>query len=165
MVDRAWWLLFITTSGHTGHGELTCFRIAIFTVHMIGHYLCLCLMLHRVNGFIFWGPDKYLWVSEDLRDCCWCEQCYQMVRLFFNICPFATMKISPIMSSICQSIISILPNNKQIIKNLPKICTLFAKVVKFRQIWSLWMWVKIIGIVTASYWEILFKLPAVFVFL
>ena len=39
-------------------------------------------------------------------------QCDQIVRLFFNICQFAAMKISPIMSQICQSMLSILPNKK-----------------------------------------------------
>ena len=40
------------------------------------------------------------------------NQCDQMVRLFFNIWPFATMKISPIRSQFCQSRHSILPNKK-----------------------------------------------------
>ena len=40
------------------------------------------------------------------------EQCDQMVRLFLNIWPFAIVKISPIMSQICQSQLSILPNMK-----------------------------------------------------
>ena len=31
------------------------------------------------------------------------NKCDQMVRLFFIICPYATMKISQIMSQICQS--------------------------------------------------------------
>ena len=39
-------------------------------------------------------------------------QCDQMERLFLNIRPFVTMKISPIMSQICQSRPSILPNKK-----------------------------------------------------
>ena len=50
------------------------------------------------------------------------KQCDQMVRLFFNIWPFATMKISPIMSQICQSKLSILPNKEWAVKNLPKTC-------------------------------------------
>ena len=37
-------------------------------------------------------------------------QCDQMVRLYFNIWTFATMKTSPIMSQICQSRLNILPN-------------------------------------------------------
>ena len=41
-----------------------------------------------------------------------CEQCYQMVRLFFNVQPFAAVRNSPIMSQICQSRLSILPNKK-----------------------------------------------------
>ena len=55
------------------------------------------------------------------------KQCDQMVRLFFNIWPFATMKISPIMSQICQSKLSILPNKKVTFKNLPKTCKLLPK--------------------------------------
>ena len=39
-----------------------------------------------------------------------CTQCDQLVSLFFNIWPFATMKISPIISQICQSRLSIMPN-------------------------------------------------------
>ena len=40
------------------------------------------------------------------------QQYDKMVRLFLNIWPFATMKISPIMSQICQTILSNLPNKK-----------------------------------------------------
>ena len=47
-------------------------------------------------------------------------QCDQMVRLFFNFWPFTTMKISPIMSQIYQSNLSILPYKKLTVKNLPK---------------------------------------------
>ena len=39
-------------------------------------------------------------------------QCDQMVRLFFHNWPSAAMKISPIMSQICQSVLIILPNKK-----------------------------------------------------
>ena len=46
------------------------------------------------------------------------KQCDEMVGLFFNIWPFATMKISPIMSQICQSRLTILPNKNK----LSKIC-------------------------------------------
>ena len=52
-------------------------------------------------------------------------QCDQMVRLFFNIWPFPTMQISPIMSQVCQSRLSILPNKKQTLKNMPKTSKLF----------------------------------------
>ena len=45
------------------------------------------------------------------------KQCDQMVRLFFNIWPFETMKISPIMSQICPSRLSILPNKNKLSKN------------------------------------------------
>ena len=47
-------------------------------------------------------------------------RCDQMVRLFFKIWPFTAMKISPIISQICQSMLSILPNKKWTVKNLPK---------------------------------------------
>ena len=40
------------------------------------------------------------------------DQCDQMIRLFFNIWPFATTKISQEMIQICQSRFSILSNNK-----------------------------------------------------
>ena len=39
-------------------------------------------------------------------------QCYQMVKLCFNIWPFATMKISPGMQQICQTMLNILSNKK-----------------------------------------------------
>ena len=52
--------------------------------------------------------------------CVCSRQCDQMDRLFFNIWPFATMKISPKMSQIYQSRLSILPNKKKTAKNLPK---------------------------------------------
>ena len=48
------------------------------------------------------------------------RRCDQMVRLFFNIWPFETMKISPIMSQIYQSRLSIFPNKKFTVKNFPK---------------------------------------------
>ena len=46
------------------------------------------------------------------------KQCDEMVGLFFNIWPFATMKISPIISQICHSRLTILPNKNK----LSKIC-------------------------------------------
>ena len=55
------------------------------------------------------------------------RQCDQMVRLFLNIWPFAIVKISPIMSQICQSQLSILPNMKWTVKNLPKTGKLLPK--------------------------------------
>ena len=51
----------------------------------------------------------------------WLGRCDQMVRIFFNIWPFATMKIRPIMSQISQSMRSILPKTS-------------AKMAKFCQI-------------------------------
>ena len=64
------------------------------------------------------------------------DQCDQTVRLFFNIWPLATITNSPIMYQICQSRLNILTNKKKTIKNLPKDLQSFAKVAKFRQIWS-----------------------------
>ena len=43
-------------------------------------------------------------------------QCDQLVRLLFQIWPFAAMKINTIMSQICQSRHSILPNKKKTVK-------------------------------------------------
>ena len=50
-------------------------------------------------------------------------QC-DLVRLFFNIWPFGTFKISTIMSLICPSTLSILPTKKLTGKNLPNLVTL-----------------------------------------
>ena len=55
------------------------------------------------------------------------KQCDQMVNLFFNIWPFATVKISPTRSQIYQSRLSILTNKKWTVKTLPKTCTLLPK--------------------------------------
>ena len=61
-----------------------------------------------------------IWIQTSFRSCLLYQhtssfasyQCDQMVKLFFKSWPFATMKISPIMSQICQSRLSILPNKK-----------------------------------------------------
>ena len=53
-----------------------------------------------------------------------------MLRLWFNIWPFATMKISLIMIQICLSTPIIFQNKKNFQS--------FAKLEKFRQIWSHW---------------------------
>ena len=55
------------------------------------------------------------------------SQCNLMVRLYFNIWPFATLKASPIMSQICQSRPSILPNKKWTVKNLLTTCNSFCQ--------------------------------------
>ena len=47
---------------------------------------------------------------DDVRD--GGGQCDQMVRLFFDIWPFGTMKVSPTLSQFFQSSLSILPNMK-----------------------------------------------------
>ena len=88
-----------------------------------------------------WSPSSHnrtssSWTSRQGREEPW--QWDQMVRLFFNVWPFATLKISPIMSQICQSRLSILPNKKLIVKNLPKICKLLQKCQIFCQILSHW---------------------------
>ena len=54
-----------------------------------------------------------------------------MVRLFFKIWPFIALKINPIISQICQSMLSILPNRKWTVKNLPNICKLLPKWCNF----------------------------------
>ena len=52
------------------------------------------------------------------------QQCDQMVRLVFNICPFATRKFSPIMSQVCSAFLPMyeinLPNFAKDIYFLPK---------------------------------------------
>ena len=50
------------------------------------------------------------------------HQCDQMVRLFFNIWPFAAMKISPIISQMCKSMLIIC----QIRRRLSKIWQILA---------------------------------------
>ena len=62
------------------------------------------------------------------------KQCDQMVRLFFNIWQFATLKISPIMSQICQSG-SVFCQIRNKLSKFAKGLYFFAKVAKFRQIW------------------------------
>ena len=55
------------------------------------------------------------------------RQCDQIVRLFLNIWPFATITISLIMSQICQSRLSILPNKKLTVKYFLETCKLLQK--------------------------------------
>ena len=50
------------------------------------------------------------------------RQCDQMVKLFFDIWPLATMKISQTKFQICQSRPFILPNKKYSVGKLPKTC-------------------------------------------
>ena len=54
-----------------------------------------------------------------------------MVRLFYNIWPFATIKISPIMAQFCQNRLSILANRKYTVKNLPRTSKLLPKWQNF----------------------------------
>ena len=56
------------------------------------------------------------------------SQCDKMVKLCFNICPFATMKISPELKKICQSKFTILPNKKYTMKNLSKTNKILPKL-------------------------------------
>ena len=68
---------------------------------------------HRENERVKCNTRGMEWISLSLSDFLSpsrtevsilpCLQCDQMVRLFFNIWPFATMKICPLMSQICQS--------------------------------------------------------------
>ena len=64
-----------------------------------------------------------------------CDQCDQMTILFFNICSFTAMKMSPMAFKIYQSSFKIQPNAKKTLKILPKTAD-FAKIAKFGQIWS-----------------------------
>ena len=64
------------------------------------------------------------------------KQCYKVVRLFFNSCPFATMKISPIMSQICQNRSVFCQRRKKHSKLYPNTCKLLPKWRNFGQIWS-----------------------------
>ena len=76
------------------------------------------------------------------------KQCDQMVRLFLNIWPLAIVKISSIMSQICQSQLSILPNMKWTVKILPKTGKIFPKWSHCSQallpffIWPLFVWTR-----------------------
>ena len=60
------------------------------------------------------------------------NQCDQIVRLSFNIWPFAMMKISPIMKQIRQSDSTFCQIRNKLSKN-------FKRHVKFCQIWSHWV--------------------------
>ena len=82
------------------------------------------LLLKQFNAMVGWQQLKLV---EGVT----LNQCGQMLRLFFNIWPFAIMKISPIMPKICPRQLSILPNNKWTVKNLPKTGKLLPKWRKF----------------------------------
>ena len=58
------------------------------------------------------------------------------------------MKICPIMSQMCQSMLSILPNKKLTEKIANNLLT-FAKVAKFCQIWSHWLYLTPVPIFVA----------------
>ena len=55
------------------------------------------------------------------------NQCDQMVRLFFNMWPFATLKIIPMMAQIFLRRLVIFPNQKLTVKNLPNTFKLLSK--------------------------------------
>ena len=55
---------------------------------------------------------------------------------FFNIWPLETMKSCPKASFNCQSKFKVLPNTKYTLSKLSMAFKIFAKVVKYRQIWS-----------------------------
>ena len=86
------------------------------------------LLIYSVICVIGLAIFDYKWEGwEHITQLLPSTQCDQMVILFFNIWPFVTMKISPIMSQICQSNLSILANKKYTIKNLSKTCKLLSK--------------------------------------
>ena len=113
----------------SGQSDFVQFVTQIFSeVHLLAvSWITISLCLIRTSGsylptylptFAVRDVDLHLHFNED--------QCGQMVRLFFNIWPLATMKMRPIMSQICQSKHSIL-RNKKYIKNLPKTCEILPK--------------------------------------
>ena len=55
------------------------------------------------------------------------QQCDQVARLFFNICPLSLMKICPKASTICQSMFYNFPNAKRRFQKLPKIFKIWSK--------------------------------------
>ena len=59
------------------------------------------------------------------------NQCDQIVRFFFNIWPYATIKICPMVKQIRQSRLKILPNKKLTVKKLPKTCKILPKWLNF----------------------------------
>ena len=65
--------------------------------------------------------------------------CDQMAKLFFNVWPYTTMKISPKVFKICQRRFKFC----QILNAPPKKVQMFflnlAKVAKFCQVWSHWL--------------------------
>ena len=66
--------------------------------------------------------DAKLWFFLLIHSKVLANQCDQMVRLFFNIWPFAAMKISPIISQMCKSMLIIC----QIRRRLSKIWQILA---------------------------------------
>ena len=89
------------------------------------HFPCTfeILIFNCNNGF--W---RKLQICEMRSSLCHCDQ---TVRFFFNIWPLETMKISPIMSQICQRRLSIWANKKYTVENLPKTCKLLPKWQNF----------------------------------
>ena len=87
---------------------------------MIWRNLRCCLDTVRKQQFVIvWPPSSS---SVHLNSFTSSKQCDQMVRLFFNIWPLATMKMCQILFQICQSRPIILQNMKKTVEKLPKTC-------------------------------------------
>ena len=81
----------------------------------------------KLESFVQYVDQFYDLTQKKIRECwkirtlCGLEiQCDQMARLFFNICAFTAMKISPMSYKIYQSSFMILTNTKYTRKILPK---------------------------------------------
>ena len=64
------------------------------------------------------------------------NNCDQLIRLFFNIWLFTTMKICPIAQQICQIKLKIFPNTKRTLSKWPKCFNIMPQWRNFAQIWS-----------------------------
>ena len=72
------------------------------------------------------SPIFSAWIFRFLFILVTLKQCDQILRLFFNLWAFTSMKICPKVPKICQSRFKILPNPWKFAQD-------FAKVAKFRQ--------------------------------
>ena len=61
-----------------------------------------------------------------------------MAKLFFNISSFGTIKMCPMPNEVCQ--VQNFPEYQIIFPNIAQDFLIFAKVAKFRQIWSHWVY-------------------------
>ena len=73
-------------------------------------------------------------IKLNLSKCCLQIQCDQIAKLIFNMIPFATFQICPKASNFCQIKLKVLPKINPY--KIAKYFKHFAKVVKFRHIWS-----------------------------